>query len=134
MKFLTTALTLTVISAQCFAGSATIITAASPDRNKAPEISMGFSDSSFDYGNGNDKLRSPEDKSMCYIGDAAAVCEIIQNYANELNAQRSRGQHDGMNVESCTVSRSKLSVRAIYNLTDDYDSDIRVNREIKSCK
>lgn len=135
MKHFTTTLLMTILSAQCWAASSTLImtAVASADKNKAPEISAGFNESSFDYDTQNRGGLRPENKSMCYMGEASKVCGVIRDYETRMNLQYRRGAHDNITVLSCTVTRDN-SVKTSYSLTDDYGSDLRINREIKSCK
>jgi hypothetical protein len=134
MKKILSLLVMTIISVQCWAASSTIImTSVSTGPNKAPEISTGFSDSSFDYDvQGRGGMR-PENKSMCYIGEAAKVCEIIRDYEARMKLQYRRGSHDSITILSCKVT-AENNVQTSYELKDDYGSDFRVDREIKSCK
>lgn len=134
MKKLSTILILTVLGAQCWAASSTMImTAVSSGANKAPEISAGFNESSFDYDTQRRGGLRPENKAMCYIGEAANVCEIIRDYEARMNLQNRRGSHDSITVLSCNVTAQNV-VQTSYELTDDYGGDLRINREIKSCK
>lgn len=134
MKHFKTALMITLLSTQCWAASATLIMTAiaSQDKNQSPEISAGFNESSFEYDTqGRGGLR-PENKSMCYIGDATKVCNLIRDYERRMNQEYRQGAHDNITVQSCKVSRGGI-VKARYNLGDDYGGDLQVNRDIKSC-
>ena len=130
-KFIITAL----IGTQCWASTSTLIMTAVPssDKNKAPEISAGFNESSFDYDNKARGGLRPENKSMCYVGEASKVCALIHDYETRMNQQYHRGAHDSITVQSCTISNQSI-VKAVYTLTDDYGSELNLSREIKSCK
>lgn len=108
----------------------TIIVSQTRSGKLSPVISQGFSDSSFDY-SGNDS-RVTQSKSMCYIGDARAVCSQIQKYADSINNEYRHGAHDSIELKSCLVGNGWV-VLASYHLTDDYGGDLNVERHITRC-
>lgn len=108
-----------------------IVTAKQQSNDRSPEISLGFSDSSFEYGESPEKLK-PENKTICYVGEATQVCRMIRLYADSMNDSYSRGNHDRIYIHSCEVVRD--TVKTNYWLTDDYGGDWRINRDIKSCE
>ena len=134
MKYLTTALVFTMLSASCWAATpTTIMTAVLSGKVKISEVSVGFSESSFDYDNQNQGGLRPENKSMCYIGEAAKVCDQIRAFEGRTNLQYTRGAHDNITVQKCDVT-DQNTVQTTYLLTDDYGGDMSISREIKNCE
>ena len=109
-----------------------ILVALQRKNSVSPQITMGFMDSSFDYGQKEEDLK-PQNKTMCYLGDVAGVCPQIRDYEKAMNRRYREGAHDDMYVHSCRSTQDK-SVKVNYWLRDDYGGDLRVNREIKPCQ
>ncbi|MGZ3725127.1 MAG: hypothetical protein ACXWPX_06120 [Pseudobdellovibrio sp.] len=136
MKSLMMFTLLSLASVSVFAGNppakraTLIVTATQGVQYKSPYISVGFSDSSFDY---DDKAgTSPRNKSMCYVGDVKDVCGIIKAYEKQMNEQYRQGAHDSIDVQSCKQTASD-TVEAAYTLSDDYGDNLKVERTLKPC-
>ena len=97
--------------------------------HKAPLIQTGFQDSAFDYNERNDL--TPRNKSMCYVGRASDVCGQIRGAERAINSEYLSGAHDNLKVLSCRFSGNAVEV--VYQLTSDYNDDLRVERTIKPC-
>lgn len=110
----TPALSATIYSARPLDGSISIV-----DR---------FADSSFDYDAKKPDLTT---KDFCFVGELKDVCDAFQKDAAAIVKAYVEGGHDSIEVLSCTVG--EYSVNAKYRLTDDWASDLTVEREISSC-
>ena len=110
-----------------YANSSTIITSLQRAGSVTPEINIGFSDSSFDYS----ETVKPENKSMCFLGSIDDVCGMISEEAGRMNKAYLDGAHDSMQVVICKIDGA--SVKTSYELQDDYDGNLIVNRTIEAC-
>lgn len=110
--------------------SATIVKAQSITSSTGTQVvtSIGFSDSSFSYSEKNPQLNST---AFCFVGDINAVCDAINSAAADMIKEYESGAHDLIEVLSCEVGQH--SVSAHYLLTDDYDGNLDVTREISDC-
>lgn len=99
---------------------------------------IGFSDSSFNYGQADTKRA----RYFCYVGDIDEVCAQIEQAAFDMNNRYYQGGHDRIELLSCEIQRngdsfeydySEVYVETTYNLNDDYGSDFTVTRKIEAC-
>ena len=111
-----------------YANSSTIITSLQRAGSVTPEINIGFSDSTFDYS----ETVKPENKSMCFLGSINEVCVSIFQEASRMNKAYLEGAHDSMQVVICKVDGA--AVKTSYELQDDYNGDLMVNRSIEACR
>lgn len=134
MKILVSAF-LILSSLSSFAAESMIITSTVDGK-----VTIGFSDSSFDYPNGATSF----EKNFCYTGSVYDVCNQIGAAAFKMNADYTGGAHDNITIKSCHVVQDMDSdgyhpafgserVVTSYNLGDDYGSDINVTRTIEKC-
>lgn len=104
------------------------------------EVTIGFSDSSFDY-NAED---TKHEKNFCYVGSISKICGQLINDARVMSQRYSQGAHDDIEIKTCDVIEDMDSdgyhrvfgsrrVITTYRLSDDYGSDFVVTREIKAC-
>jgi hypothetical protein len=104
------------------------------------EVTIGFTDSSFDYAV-DDKDHV---KNFCYTGSISGVCRELKLDASFITERYLQGAHDDIEIKSCEVIEDMDSdgyhpvfgserVVATYKLSDDYGSDFNVTRFIKKC-
>ncbi|MCC2679063.1 MAG: hypothetical protein K0R29_1639 [Pseudobdellovibrio sp.] len=120
-----------VFSTQLMAAEPTMIIVSILVPNyKSPMIQTGFHDSAFDYNEKNDL--TPRNKSMCFTGPAADVCNQIRSFERSMNAGYRNGAHDNIRVYSCKMTTAD-TVETSYQLISDYGDDLRVERTIRPC-
>ncbi len=123
------------LSSAAFATNTQIITS-----TVKGEVTIGFSDSSFDYAITDKK----HEKNFCYMGSISKVCHQLRLDAGVISNRYVGGAHDDIEVLSCEVIEDMDSdgyhpvfgserVVASYRLSDDYGSDFVVKRIIKEC-
>lgn len=124
-----------LISSTAFANGAQIITSTTDG-----EVTIGFSDSSFDYAVEDTK----HEKNFCYIGNISKVCRELKLDASVISDRYLQGAHDDIEVKKCEVVQDMDSdgyhpdfgserVVTTYKLSDDYGSDFEVTRVIRKC-
>ena len=104
------------------------------------KVTIGFSDSSFDYAQDATK----HEKNFCYTGRITEVCKQLAFDASVITERYLQGAHDDIEIKSCSITKDMDSdgyhpvfgserVVTTYRLSDDYGSDFEVTREIRKC-
>lgn len=124
-----------LFSSASFASSAQIITS-----TVKGEVTIGFSDSSFDYAVDATSF----EKNFCFTGNITKVCAQIKKDASKMNIRYGQGAHDRIDIQSCEVTQDmdddgyhpdfgSERIITTYELSDDYGSEIKLTREIRQC-
>lgn len=111
------------------AAEATSIVRATLSREGDTNLSLGFSDSSFDY---ETTEEAQGRTAFCFLGAAEGVCDAIGATIDAKNEEMLDGAHDFIEEFSCALGEYGV-VEARYRLLDDYGYSFRVKRELHSC-
>ncbi|CBW25949.1 putative exported protein [Halobacteriovorax marinus SJ] len=100
----------------------------------SPGQVVGFSDSSFRY-NSSEQAQSAR---FCFWNEFSSICNEIKAAAQNMNGGYAGGNHDKIEILSCTLNYGDSHYgedKAVvsYILSDDYGSEYKVKRVIKSC-
>lgn len=104
------------------------------------KVTIGFSDSSFDYAQDDTK----HEKNFCYTGRITEVCKQLAFDASVITERYLQGAHDDIQIKSCEVVQDMDSdgyhphfgserIVITYALSDDYGSNFDVTRVIRKC-